>query len=59
MECVVDTNVVVECHRTRSWRALAGGYSVETVEDCVAELKRESLTGMAYFYLTTLEAPPK
>ena len=34
---LVDTNVIVECHRTRSWRALAGGYTVETVEDCVTE----------------------
>ena len=34
---LVDTNIIVECHRTRSWRALSGGYSVETVEDCVTE----------------------
>lgn len=34
---LVDTNVILECHRTGSWRALAGGYHVETVEDCVAE----------------------
>ena len=32
-----DTNVILECHRTGSWRALAGGYTVETVEDCVVE----------------------
>jgi len=30
-------NVIIECHRTGSWRALAGGYSVETVEECVTE----------------------
>ncbi len=34
---LVDTNIIVECHRTRSWRALSGGYPVETVEDCVTE----------------------
>ncbi len=34
---LVDTNVILECHRTGSWRALAGGYTVETVEDCVLE----------------------
>ena len=34
---LVDTNVIVECYRTGSWRALAGGYAVETVEDCVTE----------------------
>ncbi len=27
----------METHRTRSWRALTGGYDVETVEDCIAE----------------------
>ncbi len=34
---LVDTNVILEAHRTGSWRALAGGYAVETVEDCVTE----------------------
>lgn len=34
---LVDTNVILETHRTGSWRALAGGYAVETVEDCVDE----------------------
>ena len=34
---LVDTNVILEAHRTGSWRALVGGYRVETVEDCVAE----------------------
>lgn len=34
---LVDTNVILECHRTGSWRALTGGYQVETVEDCVTE----------------------
>ena len=34
---LVDTNVILEAYRVGSWRALAGGYSVETVEDCVTE----------------------
>jgi hypothetical protein len=34
---LVDTNVILECHRIGAWAALAGGYLVETVEDCVIE----------------------
>ena len=34
---LVDTNVILESHRIGSWRALAGGYRLETVEDCVTE----------------------
>ena len=34
---LVDTNAILEAHQVRSWRALAGGYRVETVEDCVTE----------------------
>ena len=34
---LVDTNVILETHRVGAWRALAGGYRVETVEDCVTE----------------------
>lgn len=34
---LVDTNVIIESHRIGSWKALAGGYLVETVEDCVTE----------------------
>jgi hypothetical protein len=34
---LVDTNVILECWRTNAWRALASGYQVETVEDCVIE----------------------
>lgn len=33
----VDTNVILEAHRTGSWPALAGDHAVETVEDCVTE----------------------
>lgn len=34
---LVDTNVIIESHRVVSWRALTGGYCVDTVEECVAE----------------------
>ncbi len=34
---LVDTNVIIESHRVGTWKALAGGYRVETVEDCVTE----------------------
>src|SRR2546422_8055789 len=34
---LVDTNVILECWRVSAWRALTGGYGVETVEDCVIE----------------------
>ena len=34
---LIDTNVILECYRAGSWPALAGGYRVETVEDCMAE----------------------
>lgn len=34
---LVDTNAIIESHRTGAWQALSGGYQVETVEDCVTE----------------------
>ena len=34
---LMDTNVIIEAHRTDSWRALTGGYRVESVEKCVIE----------------------
>ena len=34
---LVDTNTIIESHRTGSWQALVGGYRVETVELCVME----------------------
>ena len=34
---LVDTNVIIEAYRTRSWRALSGGWRIETVEACVSE----------------------
>lgn len=34
---LVDTNAILECWRIGAWRALTGGYQVETVEDCVIE----------------------
>jgi hypothetical protein len=34
---LVDTNVILEAHRTGAWRALRGGHPLETVEECVVE----------------------
>lgn len=34
---LVDTNAILECHRVGSWKALTGGYCVETVDQCVDE----------------------
>ena len=33
----VDTNAILEAHRTRSWRALSGGYRLITTEQCISE----------------------
>jgi hypothetical protein len=33
----VDTNVIIEAWRVGAWRALRGGYTLETVEECVIE----------------------
>ena len=34
---LVDTNAILECFRVGGWRALAGGYGVQTVEECMTE----------------------
>jgi hypothetical protein len=34
---LVDTNVILECWRVGAWKALTGGYTVETAEECVIE----------------------
>jgi len=34
---LVDTNIIIECHRAGAWAALAGGYRVETVGKCLEE----------------------
>lgn len=34
---LVDTNVVIECWRISAWKALTGGYQVETVRMCEIE----------------------
>ena len=34
---LVDTNAILECFRVGGWRALASGYGVETVEECMTE----------------------
>ena len=33
----MDTNAVIEAWRVDAWRALCGGYRLETVEECVSE----------------------
>ena len=40
---LVDTNVIIECWRTASWKALAGGYRIETVQMCEAETQTGAL----------------
>jgi hypothetical protein len=34
---LIDTNSIIECHRAKLWRALAGAYRLETVEKCIEE----------------------
>lgn len=34
---LVDTNVIIECWRVGSWKALTSGYAVETVAMCFME----------------------
>lgn len=34
---LVDTNVIIECWRVGAWKALTGGYAVETVGECFVE----------------------
>ncbi|WP_419694404.1 hypothetical protein ACN2CC_28095 [Mesorhizobium muleiense] len=34
---LVDTNVIIECWRVGAWKALAGGYALETVGACFVE----------------------
>ena len=40
---LVDTNVILEAHRTGSWKTLAARYRLETVEDCVTETQTGGL----------------
>jgi hypothetical protein len=39
---LVDTNTIIEAHRTGCWRALAGAYVLETVETCFIETQTGS-----------------
>jgi hypothetical protein len=34
---LIDTNAIIEAWRVNAWRALRGGYTLETVEECVVE----------------------
>lgn len=38
---LVDTNTIIEAHRVSAWKALSGGYAVETVE----KVQEETHTG--------------
>lgn len=42
MVILVDTNVIIEARRTKSWSALCAQLSIETVEKCT----EEALTGL-------------
>lgn len=35
---LMDTNVIIEAHRTRCWRAVVNAFHVETVEKCCEEV---------------------
>ena len=39
---LLDTNAILESYRVGGWPALAGGYCLETVQDCVAETQTGS-----------------
>lgn len=34
---LVDTNVIIEAHSTKCWKALVGHHSLDTVEMCIQE----------------------
>ena len=34
---LIDTNAIIEAHRVGCWRALCGYFTMESVEECVAE----------------------
>lgn len=34
---LIDTNIIIEAWRADAWRALSGGYGLETAEDCITE----------------------
>ena len=61
---LVDTNVILECWRVGAWTALAGGYSIETVEHCVIETqtgyqnRRTEQTVDQSILLASLANPP-
>ena len=38
---LVGTDIMVQCHRAGSWKALSGGYRLETVAQCVAKASLE------------------
>ena len=36
-DMVLDTNVIIEAHRTKCWGAVVNAFKVETVEKCCEE----------------------
>ena len=36
---LVDTMIMITAHGVGAWRALAGGYQIETVEECLTEIQ--------------------
>ena len=44
---LIDTNTIIECHRTGCWSALAGAWPLETVEECVIETQTGALNRSA------------
>lgn len=36
---LVDTMIMITAHGVGAWRALAGGYQIETVEECLTEFQ--------------------
>ncbi len=43
-----DTNAIIEAVRTGIWAAVAGGLSVETVEECQEECRRGDMLSSGY-----------
>lgn len=45
---LMDTNAIIEAVRTSCWRAIAGRFHVETVEECREEARRGDAMSPAY-----------
>lgn len=47
-EIHLDTNVIIECFRTGSWKALAANYNIHTVEEVVRECATRPVDSSSY-----------